>query len=345
MQDTNDTSGGAPQRPLAGRSGWIITDGKAGMNVQACGVADALGLDYKMKIVAPSGVWRMASPWGSVAPSERFGAAGTHFRAALAGGRDRDRALEHPLSAGSEKESGSADVHRGAAGPEGGDGNRRPYLGAGSRPPPRRKRDDDGDVAAQLHPDRLAALRANVPADIAALPKPRIAVILGGKNAVYKYRDEDDDRFEEALQSLAALGASFMITPSRRTHDRLLRKVEAATRDHPRVLWDGTGANPYPDFLAHADALIVTADSVNMTGEACASGKPVLVFTPSGGSAKFDRFHETLRSYGATRPLPEQLDEIPSWVYKPLNSAAVIAREIEDRWVRRKTMLAGLMSR
>ena len=66
-----------------------------------------------------------------------------------------------------------------------------------------------------------------------------------------------------------------------------------------------------------------------MTGEACASGKPVLVFTPSGGSAKFDRFHETLRSYGATRPLPEQLDEIPSWVYKPLDSAAVIAREIE----------------
>ena len=80
MQDTNDTLGGAPQRPLAGLSGWIITDGKAGMNVQACGVADALGLDYKMKIVAPSGVWRMASPWGPVAPSERFGAAGTLLR-------------------------------------------------------------------------------------------------------------------------------------------------------------------------------------------------------------------------------------------------------------------------
>ena len=87
-----------------------------------------------------------------------------------------------------------------------------------------------------------------MPADIAALPSPRIAVIFGGKNAVYKYRDEDDDRFEKALQSLAALGASFMITPSRRTHQRLLRKVEAPRLDRPRILWDGKGENPYRIF-------------------------------------------------------------------------------------------------
>lgn len=345
MQDTNDTLGGAPQRPLAGLSGWIITDGKAGMNVQACGVADALGLDYKMKIVAPSGVWRMASPWGPVAPSERFGAAGTLFAppwpaVAIATGR-----LSIPYLRALRKKAGPQTFTVVLQDPKAGTG-----IADLIWVPAHDRLRGANVMTTETSPHsftqtRLTALRASVPADIAALPKPRIAVILGGKNAVYKYRDEDDDRFEKALQSLAALGASFMITPSRRTHDRLLRKVEAATRDHPRVLWDGTGANPYPDFLAHADVLIVTADSVNMTGEACASGKPVLVFTPSGGSAKFDRFHETLRSYGATRPLPEQLDEIPSWVYKPLNSAAVIAREIEQRWARRKTMLAGLMSR
>ena len=73
-----------------------------------------------------------------------------------------------------------------------------------------------------------------------------------------------------------------MITPSRRTHQRLIAAVDAATAGAPRILWDGTGDNPYPDFLAHADALIVTADSVNMTGEACATGRPVYVFEPSG---------------------------------------------------------------
>jgi mitochondrial fission protein ELM1 len=109
--------------------------------------------------------------------------------------------------------------------------------------------------------------------------------------------------------------------------------VEAASRPFPRILWNGEGANPYPDFLAHADAFLVTADSVNMTGEAAATGRPVLVFYPSGGSAKFRRFHAALEAYGATRPLPERVAEIPDWTYEPLHSADIIAREIERRWL------------
>ncbi len=148
-----------------------------------------------------------------------------------------------------------------------------------------------------------------MPPDIAALPAPRVTVVLGGKNAVYKFTDADDERLCGALASLAALGASFMITPSRRTHQRLIKAAEAATQGAPRIFWDGEGANPYPQFLAHADMLIVTADSVNMTGEACATGQPVYVFEPSRGSAKFRRFHEALRHYGATRPLARKVRE------------------------------------
>ena len=47
------------------------------------------------------------------------------------------------------------------------------------------------------------------------------------------------------------------------------------------------------------------ADSVNMTGEACATGRPVYVFEPGPGSPKFARFHAALRRHGATRSLPE----------------------------------------
>jgi hypothetical protein len=171
-----------------------------------------------------------------------------------------------------------------------------------------------------------------MPPAIAALPAPRVAVLLGGKNAVYKYRDEDDARLIGALQSLGGLGASFLVTPSRRTHARLLDAADLATRPFPRVLWDGSGANPYGDFLAHADLLVVTADSVNITGEACATGRPVLVFSPSGGSAKFRRFHDALEVRGAARPLPDLPDAIPDWSYEPLHSVDDIAREIERRW-------------
>jgi mitochondrial fission protein ELM1 len=193
--------------------------------------------------------------------------------------------------------------------------------------------------------ERLAELRRTLPQAIAALPRPRVAVVLGGKNAVYKFRDEDDARLAGALASLGALGASFLVTPSRRTHARLLGVAERATRDFPRILWDGSGPNPYADFLAHADLLVVTADSVNMTGEACATGRPVLVFAPSGGSAKFRRFHAALEARGATRPLPDRLDAMPDWTYEPLHSVDDIAREIECRWRARAAMLSEVRGR
>jgi mitochondrial fission protein ELM1 len=80
-----------------------------------------------------------------------------------------------------------------------------------------------------------------------------------------------------------------------------------------------------------------------MTSEACATGKPVYVFEPSEGSAKFRRFHEVLQAYGATRPLPRRFEALAVWDYTPLDSAAIIADEIERRWSRRSHMLSGLM--
>ena len=76
MTDGTMTSGGVAGA-LSGRSGWLICDGKAGMVVQVRGVADALGLDYEMKTVAPRGLHRILSPWGPVHPSERAGAPGS----------------------------------------------------------------------------------------------------------------------------------------------------------------------------------------------------------------------------------------------------------------------------
>ena len=40
---------------VAGRRGWIISDGKTGNDVQTHGVFDALRLEYAVKRVAPSG--------------------------------------------------------------------------------------------------------------------------------------------------------------------------------------------------------------------------------------------------------------------------------------------------
>ena len=65
---------------VAGRSGWIISDGKAGNDVQSRGVFDVMQLDYLTKHVEPTGIWKLLAPWGPVNPAERLGAPGSAFQ-------------------------------------------------------------------------------------------------------------------------------------------------------------------------------------------------------------------------------------------------------------------------
>lgn len=346
MDDFTTTAAQETSGCLRGAKAWIISDGKAGMVVQMKGVADALGLDYEVKTVSPSGIYRIAAPWGPVAPSERFGQPGSQFAPpwptiALATGR-----ASIPYIRKLRKHAGSDCFAIVLQDPKTGrDTADMIWVPAHDK---RRGANVITTVTAphSFSAARLDALRASTVGTIAALPAPRAAVILGGKNGVYKFRDEDDSRLERSLAAFADLGASFMITASRRTHDRLLRAVERATASAPRIVWrnEHDGPNPYPDFLANADFLIVTADSVNMTGEACATGRSVYVFFPSGGSPKFQRFHDSLHEAGATRPLPEAPAALPDWSYEPIISADTIAREIEMRWIKRRAAQHGLTS-
>ncbi len=327
---------------LSGKRAWTITDGKTGMDVQVRGVADALGVAYDMKRVEPGGIASVLAPWGSVGRSERFGQPGSAFAPpwpslALATGR-----ASIPYIRALRRKAGLATYTVVLQDPKTG-----PNTADLIWVPEHDRLRGPNVITTLTSPHsftqaRLEELRRTLPADIAGLPRPIVAVILGGKNGTYRFTDADDDQLEGALGSMGSLGASFVITPSRRTHQRLLRVVTAATDGQPRIIWDGRDPNPYPSFLAAADWLVVTADSVNMTGEACATGRPVYVFEPGGGSAKFSRFHEALRRYGATRPLPPMLHSLERWEYKPLDSAAAIAAEIERRYTRRTEMLSGM---
>ena len=90
-------------------------------------------------------------------------------------------------------------------------------------------------------------------------------------------------------------------------------------------------------MLGLADAVIVTADSVNMVSEAAATGKPVHVVTLEGGSAKFARFHRAMEEAGITRPFRGAIE---SWGYRPPDEAARAAAVIRDRLARRLAEVA-----
>jgi uncharacterized protein len=324
---------------VAGRRGWIISDGKTGNDVQTRGVFDALRLEYAVKRVAPTGIWGALSPWGPVSPAERFGTPQSQFHPPwpefaisigrlttpyirrlkqLAGLATYTIILQNPKVAPKTADLFWVPEHDTRRGPNVFTTLTAPHSFTG---------------------ERLRELRATLPPDIAELPCPRVAVLLGGPNGDFAYTGPALARLGFALRTLAQLGAGLMITPSRRTPADVIAFVREATAGLRRLFWDGAGTNPYPAFLAHADAFIVPADSVNMTGEPCATGKPVYVFAPEGGSPKFTRFHEVLRRHGATRPLPDRLERLETWSYVPLNSSDAIAAEIARRWEKRRKML------
>ncbi len=324
------------ERPLEGQRAWIISDGKAGHEVQCLGVAEALGVKVDIKRVAPRGIAKALAPWGAVPAREKFGQSGSPFAPpwpaiAFATGR-----LTTPYIRALKRLAGEETFTVILLDPKTRDSSADLFW------VPEHDTRRGANVVTTMtsphaySPGRLSELRKAVPAEIASLPHPRIAVLIGGPNGDYRYTPGDEARLISALRRLSQSGAGLMLTPSRRTPPALSAAIDVATLGSPRLFWNGTGDNPYPSILAHADAFLVTADSVNMAGEAAATGRPIYIFYPTGGSAKFDRYHQALEAKGITRRLPDTNYISLEWRFEPVDAASVIAGEIEGRWMARQ---------
>jgi hypothetical protein len=160
---------------------------------------------------------------------------------------------------------------------------------------------------------------------VAHLPIPRVAVSIGGSNAVYNLTLREMKEISEQLKALQGREGSLMITTSRRTGAENLALLQEALRGTPSYIWDGQGENPYYGMLGLADAILVTCDSVNMVSEACSTGKPVMIIDLPGGSNKFLRFHQTLRDDGMTRAFKGHIEK---WDHPPLDDVRLVAARI-----------------
>jgi len=175
----------------------------------------------------------------------------------------------------------------------------------------------------------LAAAREAFAGRVAHLPRPLLAVLLGGDNAVYKMTEAFSRKLAEDLGRIARSGDwGLAVTPSRRTPDHARRAIRDALDGTGADIWDEQGDNPYLGYLAHADAIVVTCDSVNMVSEAAATGKPVHVAHLEGGSAKFRRFHDLMESHGITRAFRGRIEQ---WNYTPPDETASVAAEVLRR--------------
>jgi mitochondrial fission protein ELM1 len=308
---------------------WTLTDGSAGMVNQANGLAEAMGLRPQHKVIRPRAPWKhlapqlwlrplaagapdsdpLLPPWPDLLIScGRKAVAPAIAIRRLAGGRSRTVHVQNPTVRASRFDLVVAPVHDRIWGD-----NVIVTLGS----------------VGLVNRARLAAAAQAFAPRLAHLPRPLVAVLIGGSNACYRLTPAITATLAQRLAAVRGeTGAGLAVTPSRRTGADNRAVLEAKLAGPEVEIWDGRGENPYFGYLALADHIVVTADSVNMVSEACVTGKPVHVVELDGGSAKFRRFHQAMREAGMTRPFTGRLE---AWRYPPFDETARAAAEALHR--------------
>lgn len=162
------------------------------------------------------------------------------------------------------------------------------------------------------------------------LPHPRVAIMIGGKSRTFDLTEAHAAELADQIaETVSEAGGSLLLTFSRRTPEAARAAMTARLSRLPGMIWDGEGPNPLFAFLHAADHILVTEDSANMAAEAASTGRPVhvLPMLPLKAAGKFERLHVDLEAHGATRPFYGMLE---SWTYEPLAETDRAARAVLD---------------
>lgn len=310
-------------------SAWVISDGAAGNERQALALAAALEVPARV-LTLP-----LRAPWAWVAPRMLPGG-----RLALAA---RDRAgFETPwpeLAIGCGR--AAALLTRLLRKLSNGDCYAVQILDPRIDPrhwdtvvAPRHDRLEGANVLTtlgSLNPvddTWLASGREAFP-DFAAMPSPRVALLVGGSRRGIDFDEALSKKLIDAVLATAR-GGSVLATVSRRTPPAFATRLREALAGIPGVFWHGEGTNPYPGLLGWADHIVVTPDSVNMLSEACAVGVPVHTVTTAPLPDKLARFHAALRERGLLTDPGVARAHAP-----PLRETQAIAAQLRERMAMR----------
>lgn len=273
----------ASKKPLV----WLLMGNRVGDNSQVVGLGEALG-------------WRLEKKYFSYTRFEKF--VNLPFAAHLLGVvQEESSTLEGPwpdlvISAGRKNEPIARYIRKQADKPV-----RLIHMG---RPwarletwdlivtTPQYRLPDDPNVLQNDTPlHRVTRKRLDLAADVwrdrvAHLPRPFIVVLAGGNSGPYPFDRTSGERLAAQADALAKkLGGSMLVTTSARTLEETTDVLFDGIKS-PSILYrwkKDDPDNPFFAFLGLADHVIVTADSVSMMAEACATGKPVYLFDTGQG--------------------------------------------------------------
>jgi mitochondrial fission protein ELM1 len=332
--DEQDLSAPAAERV------WVLDDPRAGTAAQAIGIAERLGVPFVRIPLTWNWMAHVAGlgRWGSL-----FGL-GASARAGMVGRLPEAAAPALVISSGSRSAAvalwlkeryGCRIVHC-----------MRPGIGGLLCFPqfdllviPRHDRPPKGanvlpvlGAPHRVSPLILRQAEAAWRERLAHLPHPRVALLVGGPIHGTEMVPALAHRLGRTVARLTAeRGGAVLATTSRRTGTEATDALAAGLSRTLHVLyrWGEPGENPYLGFLASADAIVVTADSVSMISEACATTAPVLVALPELAGSRHHRLIATLQRAGQVRLLGSDLSP---WPRGQLDEAERVAAVIRQRF-------------
>lgn len=176
---------------------------------------------------------------------------------------------------------------------------------------------------------RLAEAATHWAPRLQHLPRPLVAVLIGGSNG--RFRLDGAVAAELGSQLAGMMRADrvgLALTPSRRTSPEAHRALADAITPLGGWAWDMAGDNPYFGLLALADAIVVTEDSVSMVSEAVSTRAPVLLAGLPGRSRRIRLFTRLLQEDGRVRPFAGRLD---LWPVESIDDTPAAGQDVRRR--------------
>ncbi len=311
---------------------WALIDDRAGNKSQCLGVAEALGLAFQTRALE----YAAAAALPNIALGATFKGLSESARLALAppwpdmvisAGRRTAPVARNIKKLNGGKTFLAQIMYPGDLGV--GDFG----LIAAPSHDPLRERPNLMTITGAPHQATAAALEKAAGEWRAAfkdLPRPWTALMVGGSTKRRVFTKEMARELGRIANMRAKmLEGSLLVSTSRRSEDAAEALFAEITRPSHIYKWGDEGGNPYLGYLALADAVIVTGDSVSMCSEACATTGPVYIFAPKKLTvAKHGHLHRELYELGHARPLD---GTFTAWKHPPLNAALAIAAEIRAR--------------
>ena len=300
---------------------WIVSEGYAGLQAQALGLAEAAGLAPELHALAPRLPWRLVpaaywpAPLSAVAlprtrPDLVIGCGGVAGSVGAALRRRGARAVQvqNPRMDPGRFDLVVVNRHDEMTGPN--------VLVTRT-------------ALHRVTPERLVAAAAEWQPRLAHLPRPLVAVLVGGTNGRFRLDAAVGiDLASRLAGMMRADRVGVALTPSRRTDPAVTRALGGALAPLGGWVWDGTGENPYFGLLGLADAIVVTMDSVSMVSEAVATRAPVMLAGLPGSSRRIGLFTQGLIDDGRVRDFAGRCE---MWPVEPLDDTPAAAAEMRRR--------------